>query len=487
MPGQFSKANRPERPGAYFNFEARPVPRVLPNVGSVVALPFVNDWGPMDQPVLCESLDEWRSIYGSSMDTPGYKAARQCFQGEGDLPDSRGGAGAVLAFRFGGSSAKKATVSLANTSPAPALRLDARYEGTTGNRLKATVQAAVAPANDELIIYLDTVEVERYEYTKAGATALATLAADLNSRSDWVTATVLLDGVPLAPVASSPLTTGDNGNTLVAGDWTAVMTALEAARFSIFAPFDLTDTAIVTSVKTWAQNHNKRGKRFFTWLGGLPGETASTAISRAVALNDPNIGAIGIGTYTDEEFGDLSTAQLAPRIAGIMAAIGESGSMTFARMEGLQIKVGPSEADIYSSFDAGLLVLSMDEDADAPVRIERALTTYTTKTNNDLPYLIYRSPRYVRIMHGIELELTSWAERNVIGRLPVNEKTREYVVGETRTRMGLREEQGIVQPGWSAVIDTDPPPQPEDEFIAVRIGLTFGRSIEQIFYTVSIG
>jgi hypothetical protein len=487
MPGQFSKANRPERPGAYFNFEARPVPRVLPNVGSVVALPFVHDWGPVDQPVLCESLDEWRSIYGETLTTPGYKAARMCFQGEGDLPDSRGGAGAVLAYRFTGASAAKATKVLQNTTPVAALTVSARYEGALGNRLKVTVRPAVTPTNTELLIYLDTVEVERYEWVTAGATALATAAADINKRSSWVTVAVTQDGVALASVTSQALTGGDNGATLIASDWTAVMSALEVTRFSIFAPFDLTDAAVVTSVKTWAQNLNSKGKRFMTVLGGVVDETASVAIGRATSLNDPNFIALGIGTYTDEEFGDLSTSQLAPRIAGILAAIGEVGSLTFARLEGLTIKKGASEFDIYSSFDAGLLVLSMDEDPEAPVRIERALTTYTTQTNEDMPYLIYRSPRYVRIMQGIELELTTWAERNVIGRLPVNDKTREYVVGETRTRLGLREEVGTIQPGWSAVIDTNPPPQPEDEFIAVLIGLTFGRSIEQVFYTVSIG
>src|SRR3954467_2206047 len=102
MPGQFSKSNRPERPGAYFNFVARPTARILPNVGAVVALPFTHDWGPMDQAVLCTDFDQWRSIYGPTTTTPGYKAAKQAFEGEGSYSGSRGGAGAVLAYRFGG-------------------------------------------------------------------------------------------------------------------------------------------------------------------------------------------------------------------------------------------------------------------------------------------------------------------------------------------------------------------------------------------------
>ena len=490
MPGQFSKSNRPERPGAYFNFQSRPVARVLPNVGSVVALPFVHDWGPMDVPVLCGSLDEWRSVYGSSIDTPGYKAARMCFQGEGDLADSRGGAGGVVALRIGGATAAKATKSLNNSTPAPAIRFDSRYEGALGNRLKVTAQDAVAPANTgEIIVYLDTVEVERFTYLKTPAAgSIAALAAQITAESGWVTATMLIDGTALqVPQASQALAGGASGETMIAADWTSALSVLETARFSVFAPFDLTDSAIVASLKTWAQNLNVKGKRFVSVLGGAAGELAAVANARATSLNDGDFISLGIGTYTDEEFGDLSTSQLAPRIAGIMAAIGEIGSMTFARMEGLTIKVGATEADIASSFTSGLMVLSQDEDPEAPVRIERGLTTYTTKTDANKPYIIYRSPRYVRIMHGIELELTAWAERKVVGRLPVTDQTRELVVGETQVRMAAREDQGIIQPGWSVSVDSDPPPQPEDEFVAVIIGITFGRSIEQVFFTVTIG
>lgn len=485
MPGQFSKSALPARPGAYFNFVARPSPRVLPNVGSIVALPFTHDWGPMDQPILCGDFNQWQAIFGPTDTTPGYKAVRMAFEGEGLYDGSRGGAGSVLAFRFGGAAAAKATKVLGNTTPAAtALTLSARYEGTRGNSLRVTTRDAVTAGNDELVVYLGTVQVEVFEYLQ---TDIAALAADINARSDWLSAVSNITGVALTAVTSQALTGGNDGSTLVAGDWTAMMTALESTRFSVFAPFDLTDTSIVASLKTWQANLNIKGKRFMSVIGGAAAETVSVAITRATTMNDSNVVSLGIGTYTHDEFGDLSTSQLAPRVAGVIAAIGELGSLTFARFTGLTVKVGPSEADILDAFKAGLLVLTQDEDQTVPVRIERALTTFTTANDPDKPYIIYRSPRYVRIMHGIENELTLWAERNVIGRLPVSDKTREFVVGETRARMQSREERGIIQPGWTVEIDNDPAPTPEDEFIALRYGLTFGRSIEQVLNTVSIG
>jgi hypothetical protein len=55
--------------------------------------------------------------------------------------------------------------------------------------------------------------------------------------------------------------------------------------------------------------------------GGAAGETIDDAIARSVALGDPHVVNFGVGTYHDDLLDkDLSTAQLAPRIAGILAA-----------------------------------------------------------------------------------------------------------------------------------------------------------------------
>lgn len=492
MPGQFSKANRPRRPGAYFNFEGVPTATLPPATGAIVAIPFTHNWGPFKEAVPLGSYAEFVATYGEYGDvpTPGKIAVWQAFRGEGVA--GRAGAGTVLAYRTGGSSAAKASITLVNTAgtPANAITLSARYEGTKGNDLRVTVQDYAADVTkDELIVYDGTVELERFQYDN---TDITDLAAQINAGSDWLSAGAVTSGTSLALVTAQPLTGGDDGATLAAGDWTALMTALETERFAFLAPYDLTDSSILTSLKTWAQNLNANGKRFTTVVGGDAGESVTDAVTRSASLNDPDFVNVGVGSAVDVDVNPnaettLSTSQLAPRIAGILAARGESQSISFARMAGLdRLVAGATEQGILTAFDGGVVVLARDSSA-VPIRVEKGLTTFTTQNDEHRPYLIFRQPKFVATMHGLETELTEYAEANVIGQLPINDKTRQLLVGEFGSRLRRREDAGILQAGSTVGIDPDPPPSDSDEFVALVYGIAFGRSVEQVYNTVRVG
>ena len=249
----------------------------------------------------------------------------------------------------------------------------------------------------------------------------------------------------------TPLATGNDGATLIAQDWTDMMTACGPVRFSLFAPFDLTDPTILLSIQVWAINLNLTGGRFLTVVGGALNETIAAAVARSQTLQAAPSGApqaaaenfvnLGVGSLVDSVLGTLSTAQLAPRVAGILAARGESMSLTFARMAGTSPGVLPSDADISSAFNAGVVVFGQDSNTDSPVRIEKGLTTYVG-ADPSKPYLIYRNPKFVRTMHGIELEITDWAAANAIGSLQVNDPTRAYIVGHAHEVIDARATPG---------------------------------------------
>ena len=179
--GVFSKASRPKRPGAYFNWLAVQPADVAPAIGSVVAVGFTHTWGPLEQAVALTSLGEFLSVYGGDPNDPseGYKAVKQAFQGEG--VGGAGGAGTVIAYRMGDNGAAKAAKTIQNTagSPANAITLTARYEGTDGNNLRVTTQNNAAnSANNDLLIYDGTTLLESYTYADTNITALI-LACDL--------------------------------------------------------------------------------------------------------------------------------------------------------------------------------------------------------------------------------------------------------------------------------------------------------------------
>jgi hypothetical protein len=498
MPGTFSKATRPRRPGSYVNFEALTPTAIPPATGSVVAMPITHDWGPFRVPTLVRSYPEFLALFGDSA-TPGKLAVRQCFQGEG-LP-GRSGAGGVIVYRTGaGAAAVIATKSL-NNATVPALRLDAKYPGTRGNLFSVTIQQNAVDASSADIILLLTIggtptEVERYTRLK---TDVAGFEAQIDAQSRYVTATTLAAGPLLTNVTNSAFASGTDGTApFDQAAWTAIQAALEFERFGVFVPYDLTDPTIQTQLVNWAKGRNGSpiagvasagGQRFMLVLGGPASESVSAANTRSLSYNDPNvINASGFSVIdATDSTGVLTTSQLAPRIAGIVAARGENRSITFARMAGLTLTTPPTSLEVDSAFDSGTVLVSRDSNPTAPVRIEKGLTTWTSKTDALRSYTVFRNPKFVRTMQGIETEITAYAEgTGVIGELGVNDNTRLALVAEMGSRMRAREVANILQPGWSVTVDQDPPPSDQDEFIALRYDLKFLRSLEQVYSTIVV-
>jgi hypothetical protein len=490
MPGVFSKDARPARPGAYFDWAAEPQEVILPSIGSVVLLAITHDWGPAGQVVGTASLGDFQSKFGSSA-TAGYRAVKQCFKGEG--LSGRGGAGEVLVYRMLGTSGASASVDIENTTAAAALTLTAKYPGGFGNSIGYKSHVDVDVTKNDLLIYVNGQFVESYSYVAAD---IADLVAQINTTSVWVSAELTTDGTALAttttPDTITALSGGDDGSALAQQDWQDMITVASTARFSLFAGYDVVDPATLTSLQQWCKQSNLSGRRFMMVVGGASTDTATTAIARSTSLEalsagggGENIVNVGVGTLVDNEFGTLSTSQLASRVAGILAARGESMSLTFARMADTVAGVLPSDADVTACFNGGVVVFGQDSNQDSPVRIEKGLTTYTGGDSSK-PYLIYRNPKFVRTMHGIELEITEWATSNAIGSLQVNDATRAYVVGYAHEVIQGRADRGVIQPGFTVGIDPIPPPSDDDEFVALVYGIAFGRSVEQIYNLVYI-
>lgn len=491
MPG-FTKENRPVRPGAYFNWEAEPVTTVAPNIGSVVCVPIVHDWGPAGVLTPCLSFGDFQVKFGPSTTTPGYIAINQCFKGEG--VGGRGGAGEILVYRMVTDAAAEATITINDETDTGAITLTAVYKGSYGNNLGVRVRTSSASADStQVLITLSGTVIETHAASSlAGAQAMVDA---INSKSTWVTAELV--GTPTAALATPDeivaFAGGDDGAELQAEQWMDMLDQVSNARFSLFAPYDMTDLGILGSLQAWCANLNANSKRFMMVVGGGPADTADTAIDRSTMLSGlpdgegggENIVNLGVGTLVDAELGTLSTSQLAPRIAGVLAARGETMSLTFARMQGTSPGVMPSDSDISLCFDGGVVVFGQDSNADSPIRVEKGLTTYTGGDDTK-PYLIYRNPKFVRTMHGIELDITDWATSSAIGLLEVNDQTRALVVGYGHQVMDARAGLGVIQDGYTVAIDPTPPPSDDDEFVAVVYGIAFGRSVEQIYNTVYI-
>lgn len=497
MPGIFSKSNRPKRPGAYVNWESATREVIVESSLGSIALPFTHPWGPANTVVPLGSLAEFFGVFGKgSAPSSGHRAVDYAFRGSGVAGEA--GAGTVYGYRVVPADAAFASRALSNGAQ-NALTVYAIYKGSHGNRLNVRVEAdSLDPANTANLVVLDgTTELERHKYARADINALAAL---INSESDWLR-TAGQAGYPGGSVTSgTALTTGTFAltggadGTVVAGDYTSALTAFEQFRFSILTFDGALSDAILASVQAWSAEMNNAGRRHMVVVGGALDElvgnaaTAGTAIHRSVTLlNDPNFVNVGVGSVKDERYGVLSTGQLASRVAGILAGRGDSRNITFARLPGIEIVAGPSKTGVLDAIANGVVVLARDNNPAAPVRIEKGVTTFTSTSDPNRPYHIFSVPKFVRTMHSIEIELTEYAEFNVVGNMPVTDATRSFLRARTEVLLAEREARGVIQPGWRVDIDQDPAPTDQDEFIALAVYLKFGRALEQIFYTITVG
>ena len=230
---------KPDLPGSVLNWVGDTQQQVETNENEIAAILGTANWGPKGietgGTALYQSWPAFIADYGSDLSSPGVLAVYQAFRGQ-DVAGA-GGAGGVYFHRLAGSAAAAATKTLNNSAatPAPALKLDALYTGSFGNRLSAIVDADPQNAsNHRLRLLLDGVEVEKFSYAQ---TDIAGLASAINARpSRYVKATSLATGTALALTAGTNFTGGDDGATVTPTDYLNAQRSLEFKDFAVVAP-----------------------------------------------------------------------------------------------------------------------------------------------------------------------------------------------------------------------------------------------------------
>jgi len=485
---------RPALAGSYFEWQAQETETLPPAIGGIVAVAQTATWGPVNTPRLFESFEEFTAEFGAT-DCPLRRAVYGAFKGEGR--PGHGGAGAVVAYRIATSAAAEAEATLDNTESDPAIKFTARYPGTRGNDFAFTVQAGSGEDTQDLLILDGARVVERFTFDEED---LDSLAALVNAGSAWFTAEVLDDTEPLAEVSASPASGGDDGASLTASEWTAMRDAFETQRWSIMPLPGVTDSGVIASFVAWIQERRDLGKRGLLVVGGAAGESVATANSRSQSINDYDVVNVGGPTLMLDDLGvTASSSDLTARVAGAIANRGERRDLIYARFADVSVPDGvslPTRNDEVGALASGTTVFTRDTHTEAPIFIREGVTTYADDSESPVdldgvkthPVSLYRRIKNVRIQHAIELAVNDWAESgDVLGELPVNDRTRSLVIGFVADQYQAREDAEIVQPGWTVGLDPQVPVSDDDDFVAFLHGFKPTRSARQMFHRVKIG
>jgi hypothetical protein len=419
----------PDNPGTKITITGEETQRP-PSISETVAVIGSHDWGPSRAVTRVNSFGEFESVFGSS-DTDLRDAVLGAFVGPGT--DGGVGAGSVLVYRAGlasgGGALNQANRTIQNTAgtPADALTLTAKHDGTFGNDLSFVIENDPIITNyDRLRILLNGVTVEKYTYPQTNITALGTAINDRPSK--YVTAEVLVTGTALAATAGTALTNGADGTAITVTEYEDAVEALEFAPFSILGAANLVTTAIQTALMEWSiiQEEEMRPVRLI--FGGPAGETLDQATTRSDAVRDPHVISLGAGTFHDAFLDkDVGSAKLVGRVAGALAGVGNGRALTYLPFAGLTV-IDPIEVPterLREAADNGVTVFRRSSGVDGDLIISKGVTTFID-ADAARPVNVFGEPRLVGIVDQFIREMKIWGDENIVG-LPNSEPTRAAV------------------------------------------------------------
>lgn len=445
--GQWTPADEPQRSGLYINVRTQSPTAPLGDAGGTVALVVDADWGPEN--TIQEIVDRGAAerIYGP--DGTAAFAVEQALLGSGD----RAGAARVLVYRIVGDTPVKASVTLQNTGDASALTLTAKYAGVRANGF--TITSRVNPSDGtkrDILIYEGSNLLETWTFANTGASHLADAAAYINANSRYVTATVVADGTSLKAYTGQALTGGTAGSALDNDNYITMMAAFEAIAgdYSVMAFDDYAGLAggVQSLVREWVVRLNNEGALFHLVVGGAAAETVATALARTEALDSEWT----VNLTRDIAMGGVvySSSEMAPRVAGIIAAAGVTRTLTFSQIPEGTVSNPPTATEAELLVRGGVIPFVRGEGGSAMLQRGRTAFISTTVDKNDK----YRELLNVRKMaYGIR-RLSELVRQITSGDEVVNDPVlRDAIMGRFREEISSLVSQRVFVSGTTVELD----------------------------------
>lgn len=458
MSGEWSLTSpAPIRPGFYITFQTIGAPGAAGGQFGTVGMPIVADWGPINEFTTIRTVDELDAAFGEDVGTG---AATTHLVREALI----GGASAVKVYRLDDGTAAKSSVTLVDqTGGTPlTLILTAKHEGIRpgpsgqGGGWTATVRASPVGSgttHHDLIIYEGTRLLEKYTFVKTDA---AGLRADITANSAYVdvsgTATTTF-GTSLVLVTGSAFSAGDSGTSVVAADYTDAQDAFEReGGFDVFSLDGVSTDAIVEAAAEWAINLNALGNYTMLVVGGAAAETASAAVTRTLDYDSEFVVSIHgdhFLTLRDDTEDERGSSMLSPRIAGMIAAAGTTGSITRGEIPGVRIKTPNTKEEAEELIQGG--VISLYKRGTVTI-VEDGVTSFTSFTDDKDE--TFATISNVRVMQQMGMDLNEIFETKFLGKIRNTEAARQSVKAAIESYLKTLEAKSVLINGSTVALDT---------------------------------
>lgn len=454
------------RPGAYFNLIAQAIDLLEGGNSGIVLIVGRSDWGPTDTFETVTSEGDAERIFGTGLSIT--KLIKQAL---------RGGAATVLGHRITGSTAAKAAATLDDLVPVAALDITAKYDGARANNFTLSVSAH-AVVGKVLDLKESGVLLETF-YAAAGEND--EFLAVINANSEFITA--VLNGVAdrvLEDTTDTPMSAGDSGTSVVAGDYTAAQALVENEAFDVFVQDDDTTTANQDAVAAFADARRAVGQLFMVVHGGQAAETASTARTRAGAMDSVSNIYVSPG-FTDDDAVVFTGQEAAARVAGLIAGKGFTKSITFAAInDGANVETALTVGDIQLSLEQGVCLITSDGSV---IRVEKGINTFTsydTDPDKDKSFTKIRTIATLdAVVEGLDAGFKAY-----VGAVTNDVDGQKSLLGAGQAFLDQLVQARAIKPGAVVTLDDANPPTSDQLFL--KVGVTPLDSVEQVFSTIFV-
>ncbi len=463
-----------QRPGLYANIVAKAAVLIGGGTSGVVAIPVTSDWGPLRIATVINNEAELYQKYGLSTGAgTAIYAIREAL---------RGGAIQVIAFRMGAAAAQKASRVLQDATAGTAITLTALYEGARANGFTIDVVTnALDGSKKDVKISEAGVLLETFTGGTNAAIVAAINATD-GTNSKYVTA-VAGGGTFVTNVAGAAMTGGNSGLSVLTGDYTGAMAALEPLVWDTFPAAAITNGSILASIAAWIKGLRDTGQKVMLVLGSATSESQATAVANTLTYgNHEGVVYVWPGVV-DTDGVAHNGAEFSSHIAGIIAAKGTAqGSLTHASLAYIKsLEYLGSNAEVKAAIAGG--VLTLVGDGRGGYQTEKGITTLTT-VGSTVP-ATFKKIRIVRITDSIVNAVNQAANESFIGNTLNNEVGQQLVINAIKAYLDSLHDGGVVKTGYTVTLD--PAFTTTADRMFVLIGVTPVDTVDYIYLTATIG
>lgn len=460
------------RPGLYNRFTSLATARIDATQKGVAGIMIKADWGPLEEVVMVENETEIKQIFGTGQTVN--LAIRMMKGGKKYKPRK------VLIYRMATAEAEVATATITTS-----MKFSAKYAGLRGNNFKIVVaESATEEEKMNVSVYEGSNILKKYT---VAANDLIGLEKAINEDSESLIIAEKIGDTALTEQSSVPFTGGKSGEAVTSEGYLKALAAFEAAYVNTLALDGVTDEDILTLFKNWQKRVWDSGNLIQIVIGGTAENDKDPKVGNSRSKNCDSYSIINAIVGAIDSLGKkYSSAEMAPQIAGAIAALPLNQSITYKELEDIvDVTVALSNTQIEEALNAGSFVLIRDidpEDFSVTVKVESGINTFTSfteKAGNKL-----RKIKAISTMAAIDYDTGKYAMKNVIGELDNNDDGRAALIAGISQYLEVLAEDNVISSdmlvGLSETLTS------EDDYVFLETQALSIDKIERIFNNINL-